>query len=160
MFQTAHYALSNIRKINPLLYYSTKSFWANGYNYVTSTDNRYVPDKINAIHNSGDISHNFNIMLIVIYVVLFTGMVLYLISYIFNRFSTKKKVSLKIQSWAIHIFKEYFLTINLFCSISIGFSVGAQIAFGTFSVINTLICSLSIVSLFACEIILIYSNTS
>ena len=80
VWQVAHLTLANINKINPIMYPLTLSQLSSGYNWAFSSDRRQVPDRINALGFVGDMSANFNVMLLVLSLPLLVGGVMYLLS--------------------------------------------------------------------------------
>lgn len=55
LWQISFLSIGVVDKVNPFLSVLFKAQMVNGYNLISPTDNRYVPDRINAINYSDNI---------------------------------------------------------------------------------------------------------
>jgi hypothetical protein len=129
VWQVSYFSASNVDKINPMLYYAHDDIWSNGLDFVSNKDNRNVPDRINLIGFEDRIGNNFNFMIIVIVIVACLGALLYFLGVLFSKNKKQQKYSSKCKNIGLKIIKEYLSLIILFCSTSIGFSVGIEASY-------------------------------
>lgn len=105
LLQSAYFAVSNIDKITPSLFSMSNIDWVNGYKHWKTIDDRYVPDRINALDSSKDIVFNLNIMLIVPYLVLILGVFVFLLTLVARKLFKKIRIILKLERIGFYLLK-------------------------------------------------------
>ena len=81
VLQVMFLSLGNVNKIQPLFSAMFPLVIVNGYNIVVWNDNRYVSDRINAIHYEENMYRNFNFNLLILLVL---GLILPFFFYILS----------------------------------------------------------------------------
>ena len=146
VLQFAYISVSNLNYVQPLLSPLMNFSMVNGYNpQIVSSDPSKLPNRIRSIGYTVDFLNNINAMLGMFLAWIFLSGTLYLIG------SFVEKLRERLQSAAKHMLKQYLLTMIVFNSFNVAYSLGLQLKYnmGDSSVLNLVACSLALATFVA-----------
>jgi hypothetical protein len=124
LWQIVFLSMSNINKLQPLLFPITNLKFGNGINSFSNFNTTVLPERVQAIHYSAEFIENCNYTVWLAAADVLIGLIVYLLGKIWLKYNNM------LEKLGRRIMKEFFIMIVSFNTLNICYSAGLQFTYG------------------------------